>query len=296
MRKIVWCLLAIGAAAAPVRVQEAVALVSDDFSRFPPGVLSAPIGQLNGAIQEYHYIEHRGVRTFPWRNPIVHLDSWAAGDEGNEPYLEQHLINDDLRFSPLFVTGDKELVDGSDEGFLVFDLQGKLLKHLRLGHAQTQSVGKYRPDLPGLQIAIANFWRNPGIVTLLDHEGNILAQDEMIPGSSHLEPVNWRGDGQEFALLSGNVREGGMIDGELRRVVMFPDDGHPDLASAVRDLTGDQRDEIVLWDQRRVWIYTPDRPFSGGRVYAPVRNPHYNDSNYRATVSLPAWAPARGGR
>ena len=37
-------------------------------------------------------------------------------------------------------------VDGSDEGFLVFDVaDGKLLKHLRLGHAQTQSVGKYRP-------------------------------------------------------------------------------------------------------------------------------------------------------
>ena len=53
-------------------------------------MLSAPIGQLNGAIQEYHYVEHRGVRTRPWRNPIVHLDSWAAGDEGSEPYLEQH--------------------------------------------------------------------------------------------------------------------------------------------------------------------------------------------------------------
>jgi hypothetical protein len=88
----------------------------------------------------------------------------------------------------------------------------------------------------------------------------------MIPGSSHLEPVNWRGDGQEFALLSGNIIEGGMIDGELRRVVMFPDDGHPDLASAVRDLTGDRRDEIVLWDQTRVWIYTQDRPLSGSRL------------------------------
>ena len=682
MKRILCCLVAIGAAAAaPVLVQDTVELFRDDFSRFPPGVLSAPIGQLNGAIQEYHYIEHRGVRTFPWRNPIVHLDSWAAGDEGSEPYLEQHLINDDLRFAPLFVTGDREwrdyrvavlvkplslrreaglafryrtsrhyyrlaledgtrlrlavrlpfdeefrvsawrelavapfaydtktwhrleasaegdrlrgfvdgkplidvrdrelsagiagvtanmparfkafevaaaaaaagdltarvaarereldrlragnprpqlwkrfetpafgtgrnvrfgdldgdgqldmlfaqqvakvrgdafdqiscltavtldgrvlwqqgrpnpkndlltndtpfqihdldgdgraeivlardfqlqvldgrtgrivrtawlpqmspeikdrpyelhvgdsllfvdlsgagkpqeillkdrygtfwlfdktlkplfeghgqtghypfpidingdrrqefligyslwetdgkrhwshdaalkdhadalsignfsgtpgsamraYVDGSDEGFLIFDLQGKVLKHLRLGHAQTQSVGRYRPDLPGLPIALANFWRNPGIVTMLDHEGTILAQDEMIPGSSHLEPVNWRGDGQEFALLSGNVREGGMADGALRRVVMFPDDGHPDLASAVRDLTGDQRDEIVLWDQQRVWIYTQDRPFTGSRIYAPTRNPHYNDSNYRASVSLPAWAP-----
>jgi rhamnogalacturonan endolyase len=178
-------------------------------------------------------------------------------------------------------------IDGSDEGFLVFEADGKLVKHLRLGHAQTQSVGKYRADLPGLQIAIANFWRNTGIVTLLDADGEILAQQEMIPGSSHLEPVNWRGDGQEFALLSGNIRDGGMLDGQLRRVVMFPDDGHPDLCSAVRDVTGDARDEIVLWDQNRVWIYTQDRPFNGSRLYRPMRNPHYNDSNYRATVSRP---------
>ena len=61
-----------------------------------------------------------------------------------------------------------------------------------------------------------------------------------------------------------------MVDGELRRVVVFPDDGHPDLASAVRDVTGDQRDEIVLWDQGRVWIYTQDRPFTGSRIYAPA--------------------------
>jgi hypothetical protein len=683
------CAAAIAAGSA-ASVQDQVELFADDFSRFPPGHLSAPVGQLNGAIQEYHYIEHRGVRTHPWRNPIVHQDSWAAGDEGITPYLEQHQINDDLRFAPLFVTGDaewrdyrvtvsvrplslmkeaglafryrtsrsyyrlaledgkrlrlalrlpidqefrvsawrelaavpfaydvrtwyrlevsvagdrlqglvdgkplidvrdKELtagiagitantparfkdfrvtatpqaaaglrqridarerelqrlradnprpvlwrqfetrgygtgrnvrfgdldgdgrldmlfaqqvpkvrgdafdqiscltavtldgkvlwqqgrpnpknalltndtpfqihdldgdgraeivlardfqlqvldgrtgmllraaslpqmspeikdrpyelnngdslmfvdlsgagrateillkdryrgfwivnkdlkpvfeglgqtghypypidvngdgkqefiigyslweldgkrrwthdttladhadalsvgnfsgrdgaplrayVDGSDEGFLVIDVaDGKVLKHLRLGHAQTQSVGRYRSELPGLQILIANFWRNPGIVTLLDSDANILKQDEMIPGSSHLEPVNWRGDGQEFALLSGNVREGGMIDGELRRVVVFPDDGHPDLASAVRDVTGDRRDEIILWDQTRVWIYTQDRPFTGSRIYAPVRNPHYNDSNYRATVSLPGWIqlkPGSGGR
>jgi rhamnogalacturonan endolyase len=181
---------------------------------------------------------------------------------------------------------------GSDEGFLVFDHLGGILKHVRLGHAQTQSVGKFRPDRDGLQIFIANFWRSPGIVTLFDADANILAQKEMTPGSTHLAPVNWRGDGQEFALLSANVREGGMIDGDLRRVVVFPDDGHPDLAYYVADLTGDPRDEIVVWDQERVWIYTQDRPATagpGGRVYAPRRNPDFNESNYRATVSLPGW-------
>jgi hypothetical protein len=136
---------------------------------------------------------------------------------------------------------------------------------------------------------VANFWRNTGIVTLLDPDGEVLLQKELVPGSSHLKPVNWRGDGTEFAMLHGNAEDGGLVDGQLRRVVMFPDDGHPDLAYAVMDLTGDARDEIILWDQEEVWIYTQDRPFEGEKIYAPKRNPTYNDSNYRSTVSLPGW-------
>jgi hypothetical protein len=178
---------------------------------------------------------------------------------------------------------------GSDEGFLMFDADGKILKQVRVGHNQSPAVGKFRPDLAGLQYISVNFWKNPGIVTLFDWDGNMLAQEEPIHTGSPMLPVNWRGDGQEFVLLSGNPNEGGMIDGELRRVVMFPDDGHPDLAANVLDLTGDQRDEIVLWDQSRVWIYTQDRPFQGDRIYAPLRNPDYNESNYRTNVSLPNW-------
>lgn len=182
---------------------------------------------------------------------------------------------------------------GSDEGYLMFDKNGKILKHVRIGHAQSPSVGKYRMDVPGLQLLTINYWKNPGIVSLFDAGGNLLAQAEPIHTGSPVLPVNWRGDGQEFAMLSGNVREGGMIDGDFRRVVMFPDDGHPDLAFYVADLTGDPRDEIVLWDTKRVWIYTQDRPFDGHRIYAPVRSPHYNESNYRTTVSLPGWKDVR---
>ncbi|HUS08714.1 MAG TPA: hypothetical protein VMZ52_20585, partial [Bryobacteraceae bacterium] len=130
---------------------------------------------------------------------------------------------------------------------------------------------------------------NPGIITLFDHDANILAQEEPIHSGSVMLPVNWRGDGQEFVLLSGNAKEGGMIDGRLRRAVMFPEDGHPDLTANVLNLTGDARDEIVLWDEKRVWIYTQDQPFHGKKIYAPERNPEYNESNYRVNVSLPAW-------
>jgi hypothetical protein len=178
---------------------------------------------------------------------------------------------------------------GSDEGFIMYDIHGKLLKRVRVGHNQSPSVGKYRMDVPGLQYISVNFWKNPGIVTLFDWDGNILAQEEPIHSGSPMLPVNWRGDGQEFVLLSGNAKEGGLIDGHLRRVVMFPDDGHPDLAANVLNLTGDSRDEIVLWDQQRVWIYTQDRPFTGKRIYDPIRNPDYNESNYRTNVDLPRW-------
>jgi hypothetical protein len=183
---------------------------------------------------------------------------------------------------------------GSDEGFIMFDEQGEILKHVRIGHAQNPSVAKYRVDLPGLQYMNVNFWNNPGIVTLFDWEGNIVAQEEPIHSGSPLLPVNWRGDGQVLALLSGNVKEGGMIDGHLRRVVTFPDDGHPDLCCAVADVTGDARDEVILWDQERVWIYTQDRPFTGERIYAPLRNPLYNESNYRTVLDWPLWKRPQG--
>jgi hypothetical protein len=181
---------------------------------------------------------------------------------------------------------------GSDEGFLLWDIQGNLLKHTHIGHAQSPSIAKYRMDVPGLQLMTINFWRNPGIISLFDADGNLLGQNEPVHHATPILPVNWRGDGQEFAMLSANIREGGLIDGQFRRVVMFPDDGHPDLAYNVMNLTGDERDEIVVWDTKQVWIYTQDRPFTGTKIYAPVRNPDYNESNYRTTVSMPGWKQA----
>ena len=69
-------------------------LFHDDFSHFPPGRLSGPIGELNGAIQEYHYLAHRGVPLDPWASAICYLDSWLVSDEDGKSYLEQHLTAD----------------------------------------------------------------------------------------------------------------------------------------------------------------------------------------------------------
>src|SRR5215471_10686297 len=92
--------------------ESADALLHEDFSGFPAGWLTHPVGQLNGAIQEYHYLAHRGVPLGRWANAICHMDAWVIGDEGDTPYLEQHLVNDQAALTnPILVTGDPEWSD-----------------------------------------------------------------------------------------------------------------------------------------------------------------------------------------
>jgi len=102
-------------------------------------------------------------------------------------------------------------------------------------------------------------------------------------------PINWTGKSEEYFVLSASVMEGGLFDGWGRKVVSFPADGHPEMCNAVLDITGDCRDEIVVWDPQEIWVYTQEDNPKSGKLYQPLRNPLYNYSNYQATVSLPGW-------
>ncbi|MHC5035323.1 MAG: rhamnogalacturonan lyase family protein [Planctomycetota bacterium] len=175
-----------------------------------------------------------------------------------------------------------------DGGTVVCDTKGKILWRDRTGHVQRLTVAKVRSDVPGPQIVTKTFWGNPDIICLYDARGKMLESIELSGGGAVLSPVNWRGDEAELLLTSGSLRLGGLLDGHLRAVVTFPDDGHPTLCAEALDLTGDARDEIVLWDLDRLWIYTQEGPPPRGeRTYRPRRQPHYNMSDYRAEISLP---------
>lgn len=176
-----------------------------------------------------------------------------------------------------------------DEGVFVFAPDGEILHREPVGHAQRLSAAKFREDLPGLQFYVSTYWGCAGILTLHDCKGRRILEFEPEATGSVLNPVNWAGDGTELALLSGSREHGGLVDGSGRRVVLFPDDGHPEMCGEAVDLRGDSRDEVVLWDMERMWVYTQDAPFEGDRIYRPVRYPHYNASNYRAEISLPRW-------
>src|SRR3974390_1599653 len=87
-------------------------LFKDDFSHYPPGWLSSPLGQLNGAIQEYHYLANRGVKLGPWENAICHQDAGIVSDENGKSYLEQQFDKTANMFTDaLFITGHPEWSD-----------------------------------------------------------------------------------------------------------------------------------------------------------------------------------------
>ena len=182
------------------------------------------------------------------------------------------------------------LYAGSDAGLFFVDLEGNVQKHHFIGHAQNPAIAKFRPDLPGLQAVSINFWGNQGILHFFDGHGEIYHDCEPNPFGSMCLPINWTGDGVEYFVHSPNVTYGGMFDGWGRSVVMFPDDGHPDMCNAVLDVTGDCRDEVIVWDPHEIWVYTQDDGPKDERLYRPQRNPLYNYSNYQASVSLPDWS------
>ena len=182
------------------------------------------------------------------------------------------------------------LCAASDEGIFFTDMKGNILKHHYLGHVQNPAVANFRDDLPGLETVTINFWRNQGIIHYFDADGNLYYSFEPNQYGSMCLPINWTGLSEEFFVHNPNVDEGGMYDAWGRKVVEFPDDGHPDMCNAVLDITGDCRDEVVVWDPKQIWVYTQDDNPRQGKLYKPERNPLYNYSNYQATVSLPGWS------
>ncbi len=178
----------------------------------------------------------------------------------------------------------------SDAGVFWADLEGNIVRHYWSGHGQNPAVADFRPDLPGLESLTINFWGNQGLVQFFDKNGEKYHDFEPNQYGSMCLPVNWTGQPGEFWVHNPNVAEGGMYDGLGRRVVLFPDDGHPDMCNAVLDITGDVRDEVVVWNPDEIWVYTQDDNPKQGRLYKPVRNPLYNYSNYQTTVSLPGWS------
>ena len=182
------------------------------------------------------------------------------------------------------------LCAASDEGLFIADLKGNILKHYHVGHVQNITVANLRDDLPGLEFVTMNYWGNQGITNFYNAECENYLEIEPCNHGSPILPLNWSGGSEEFFVVSPNVEQGGVFDGRGRRVMKFPADGHPDMCYMVLDVTGDVRDELIVWDPFELWVYTQSDSPKDGRVYKPTRTPLHNLSNYQSSVSLPGWS------
>lgn len=210
--------------------------------------------------------------------------------DGKVIWTHDSLFNDHAdSVAVVDLDGDSKLETlwgGSDEGFIMLDAAGIPRRHLRIGHVQNLTIANVRDDSPGLEVVTANFWKNQGLIHVVDRQGNVIADFEPRPehGSS-IVPVNWSGGDTELILVNPDPVHGGLYDGYGHRVVTVPADGHPSKAYDALDLTGDARDELIVWDSQEIWIYTQDSP-SPQPVTASKRNSLSNESNYRARVSI----------
>ncbi|MFO7934958.1 MAG: hypothetical protein R6U78_12855 [Bacteroidales bacterium] len=238
--------------------------------------------------------------------PLLHdLD----GDGSQEVLMGYSVFDPDgqRRFDAGAFIGDRcngvsvyELLDGEqtipcvvyaagDWGLAYFDLRGNLLRQQIMGHVRYISVADFDAEKPGLEIVTSNQWGSDGLMHVTDATGRITTRFMAPSGLNRCEPVNWKGDGEEFFLTSADTVCGGMYDSNGRLAVAFPSDGHPDLCYRVRDLTGDARDEILVWDPGALWIYTQDDNPRMGNTYQPKRIPLYNHSMYQMNYSSPGW-------
>lgn len=172
------------------------------------------------------------------------------------------------------------------EGFFIGDFYGNIVTRDMIGHAQRVSIANYCPEREGREIVVTNFWGHQGVIFLYDCYGNQIWEMENEMNGNILAPVNWDGDGTELILTNADAKKGGLLNGKGVRAVEFPDDGHPVLCCESLDLTGDERDELVVWDYHSMYIYTQD-DCPKEQTYHPVQFPIYNASNYRGEYSYP---------
>jgi len=176
-----------------------------------------------------------------------------------------------------------------DWGLMYYDFDGHLLKQNILGHVSHVGIAELDAESPGLEVIASNRWGSQGLAHVMDANGLVRTSFQVESGVIRCQSVNWKGDGEEFFISSADTLSGGLFDGAGQLSVAFPADGHPVSFYLARDLTGDARDEIILWDTRELWIYTQDDNPRMGSTYSPRRVPLYNHSMHQMTRSTPLW-------
>lgn len=209
-------------------------------------------------------------------------------DNGKILWSNDSILNDHSDGGAIVKLNNNEefkiVIAASDEGFIIKNLEGKIIIHSRVGHVQNPAIANFRNDHEGLEIATINYWGNQGIINIFDSKGKLIKSFEPFPYGGICIPINWNGRNEQLLLVNCSAQYGYIYDGYGHKVISFPHDGHPEMCYFATDITGDCRDEILVWDPEEIWIYTQsDNPRKVENCYN--KNPLYNTSNYQAITT-----------
>ncbi len=222
-----------------------------------------------------------GYSVFNHEGKLLFNSGEFVGDQCNGVTLTELVEGEERTPCLLYAAGDW--------GMMYVDYEGHVLKQNIMGHVKYLSVADFDMETTGLEVVSSNGWGSDGLIHISDASGTPRELFTTSTGISRCVPVNWKGDGEEFFVISADSLSGGMFDkyGELS--VKFPSDGHPATCYHVADLTGDTRDEVLVWNSETLWIYTQDDNPRMGHTYNPDRFPFYNHSLNQMNLSLPGW-------
>jgi len=222
-----------------------------------------------------------GYSVFDQNGNLVFNSGAFIGDQCNGVTVTEMVVGEETIPCLLYAAGDW--------GVLYVDFEGNILKQNIMGHVKYLAVADFDAEAPGLELITSNGWGSEGLIHVSDASGKVRKNFVAVGGPTRCVPVNWKGDGEEFFITSADSITGGMFDKQGLLSVRFLSDGHPVNCYVVQDLTGDVRDEVVVWDSQNLWIYTQDDNPRMGNTYNPDRTPLYNYSMHQMNLSTPGW-------
>jgi hypothetical protein len=197
----------------------------------------------------YDLLDHDGKKLWSAKDLDDHADCIWVGDVDGD------------------ALGEEEIVIGGSVT-VMYDRRGnELWRYEGSIESQHVALGKFRDDLPGLQIAGLDRIRrgDTGAVFsesgkdglfLLDAQGNEVWKEHRQTNGwlTIIQTLSNWDDGPLDYILA--YRRGGgvnptLYDGYMNAVVTFPVDGYV----AHADLTGSGKEQVLIYDQSTVWIF-----------------------------------------
>jgi outer membrane protein assembly factor BamB len=228
-------------------------------------------------------LDHDGTRL--WEADLPgHADALAVGDVDGNP-----------------ANGDEiALACCGGNTFALLGRDGTLRWKHPCGHSQHIIIGDFRPDLPGKELAALDRGddrsaKGVDAMVLYASDGERLWRERRTDAG----PNRWltvlttvrHWDGREGDLILAHRRGGSicptLYDGHGRPVAAFPFPHPPRQHFAQHaDMFGDGREEVVVWNESQIRIYTNGAPCAG-EMKPHRRRPQKRLYNYTVYIGMP---------